>query len=106
MNLKELGIDTNRGGCTMVCVGQLIKNEPWSFTDKESGEYKEGHAFQVAYFGGVLKVATDENDPLRKLTVGASLELLVPVADAGRGMRQAGTATVISNTKINEGKAA
>lgn len=105
MDLKNLGIDPNRGGCAVVVSGQLIKNEPWSMTDKESGEYREGYSLNIAYFGGVYKVQTTDGDPLRKLQVGTSIDLLVPVANNGNGLRQSGPATLLNADKQKAGAA-
>lgn len=95
MDLKQLGIDPIRGGCAVVVTGEIIKNEPWSRTDEKTGEYREGHSLQVAYFGGVFKVKTEADDPLRKQSVGTAIALLVPVSDSGYGIKQSGPATLL-----------
>ena len=108
MNLKELGIDPMRGGCVILCSGQVVKNEPWSFTDEKTAEYREGYSLSVAYFGGTIKVQTAEGDPLRKIPVGSVVDLSIPCADAGpgKGLKQNMAATLVSSKPIAEGKAA
>ena len=94
-----------RGGCSVVVSGQIIKNGPWSMTDEKTGEYREGHSLKVAYFGGVYSIKTEPDDPLRKLQEGTSINLLVPVANSGNGLRQAGRATVLDLVKAKAGAA-
>lgn len=105
MDLSKLGIDPNRGGCAIVVSGELIKSEPWSMTDEKSGEYREGYSLHVAYFGGVYKVQTVDEDPLRRHKVGTQLQLLVPVSNGGNGLRQAGQATILSSVAPKAGAA-
>jgi hypothetical protein len=105
LNLNDVGIDAMRGGCAIVVSGQLIKNEPWSMTDEKSGEYREGYSFHVAYFGGVYKVKVEADDPLRKLAVGSSINLLIPVASTGVKLVQAGPAKQIQAAASAKGAA-
>lgn len=99
VDYESLGIDPTAGGCVCVVVGKIGKNEPWRIKDKDTKEVSSGHSLHVVYFGGVLKVKTDERDPLRLIPTGTPVKLAVPMLDNGSGLRQFGAAKEIPEPK-------
>lgn len=95
MKLADLGLNENRGGGALVVTGTLIKSEYWDFTDPDTKKYKEGYTWQLAFYGGVLKVATEEGDPLRDVGVGEDVALRLSIGSPRGNPQQIGRAILL-----------
>lgn len=96
MDLKQLGLDTNRGGGVMVVTGTVTKNERWAMIDSDTRQPISGHSFHLAFYGGVLKVKTQDDDPLRMVGVGEEIVLRMKISSPKGRPEQLGAALLLN----------
>ncbi|MFG0245599.1 MAG: hypothetical protein ACF8MF_06060 [Phycisphaerales bacterium JB052] len=96
---ETLGINPIKGGCAALVSGQIVRNEPYSIIDKETKEERSGHSCHVAYFGGVMKIRTEDGDPLRLIPIGTDVDLVVSLTTGSGGLRQVGPAQHLNAAK-------
>lgn len=95
MKFADLGINENRGGGALIVTGTVTKNSPWAMIDKETKQPVSGHSLQLAFYGGVLKVGTEDGDPLRNLGIGEEVTLRMKISSPKGKPEQLGPAILL-----------
>ena len=92
MKFADIGINENRGGGVLFVTGTVAKNESYSIFDKDTKKTNEGWSFHLAFFGGVLKIKTQDGDPLRNLGEGEEVALKLKISAPKGKAEQLGAA--------------
>ena len=79
----------------LVVTGTHTKQGPWSMVDPDTKKYSEGYSWQLAFYGGVLKVKTEEGDPLRAIGVGEEVTLKIKISAPKGKPEQFGPAVLV-----------